>query len=84
MYVVYRGVRNIKQHGVIRARALENFGPYKRAEDPDSTIYTGVNIAKFCKEFNERTKHFKEGYPTPIDLYIKPDRYISTIKLYFS
>ncbi|KAL5253777.1 hypothetical protein ACHWQZ_G013521 [Mnemiopsis leidyi] len=34
----------------------------------------GINSAKFCKEFNERTKHFKEGFPLPIDLYVYDDR----------
>ena len=34
----------------------------------------GINSAKFCKEFNERTKHFKEGFPIPIDLYVYDDR----------
>ena len=34
----------------------------------------GINAPKFCKEFNERTKHYKEGYPMAIDLYIYEDR----------
>ena len=37
---------------------------------------SGINAAKFCKEFNERTKHFKEGYPIPLSLYIYEDRYL--------
>ena len=34
----------------------------------------GINSGKFCKEFNERTKHFKEGFPVAIDLFIHDDR----------
>ena len=30
-----------------------------------------LNIAQFCKDFNERTKGHKEGIPVPCHVYVK-------------
>lgn len=34
----------------------------------------GINIAGFCKDFNEKTKHLKEGIPLPCMIYMNPDK----------
>ncbi|XP_058812650.1 large ribosomal subunit protein uL11m [Topomyia yanbarensis] len=34
----------------------------------------GINIAVFCKDFNERTKDYKEGIPLPCRVAVTSDR----------
>jgi len=34
----------------------------------------GMNIAAFCKDFNNRTAHMVEGVPVPVRATINPDR----------
>ncbi|XP_068236874.1 large ribosomal subunit protein uL11m [Palaemon carinicauda] len=34
----------------------------------------GLNIASFCKDFNARTAHYKEGIPLPCRIHVNSDR----------
>ena len=34
----------------------------------------GINIAAFCKDFNERTENMREGIPLPCRVRVNPDR----------
>lgn len=34
----------------------------------------GINVAAFCKDFNERTKDMREGIPLPTRIWVNPDR----------
>ncbi|XP_046402235.1 39S ribosomal protein L11, mitochondrial [Ischnura elegans] len=33
-----------------------------------------INIAAFCKDFNAKTQHYKEGIPLPCRVAVNPDR----------
>ena len=37
-------------------------------------VQKNINIAAFCKEFNDRTKDYKEGIPLPCRVIVNPDR----------
>lgn len=37
-------------------------------------LQRGINVAAFCKDFNERTKDMREGVPLPCRVWVNPDR----------
>ncbi|GAB6024494.1 hypothetical protein CHUAL_009648 [Chamberlinius hualienensis] len=74
-----------KFRGVKKIVAKINHGNFLRVTVPSGMAAPGpplgpqlgqrnINITQFCKEFNERTQHMKEGIPLPCRITIKPDR----------
>lgn len=39
----------------------------------------GIQIANFCKDFNEKTSHIKDGVPLPTRIFVKPDRSVEMV-----
>merc|ERR1711988_226638 len=69
---VTKAVHTSKLHVIIpagRAAAAPPLGPQLGQRN--------INIAAFCKEFNERTKNTIEGTPLPVRVQSNPDRTFS-------
>lgn len=47
---------------------------YKHKSKNIFLFQRGINIAAFCKDFNERTKDMKEGIPLPCRVFVNSDR----------